>query len=112
MKTLYDIITEAKDGGKPAYDELLYALLAVDALAHFDAQFVLHLSDQVGKLTPQMAEFWAEESFQRNKEALNADPKAWLGWDNDPANPEYRKRRRIAVRLAEAALAGKLDGRG
>ena len=50
MRTLYDIITEAKDGGKPAYDELLYALLAVDALAHFDAQFVLHLSDQVGKL--------------------------------------------------------------
>jgi hypothetical protein len=92
MRTLYDIIAEAKAGGKPAYDELLYALLAVDALAH-------------------MAEFWAEESFQRNKGALNADPKAWLGWDNDPSNPEYRKRRKIAIRLAEAALAGKLDGR-
>ena len=99
MKTLYDIITEAKDGGRPEYDELLYGLLALDALAHFDRDFIMTLPDHRSR--QGNLEFWAEESFKRYKAALDKPPREWLGPNYDPANPHNQDARRTAMALLE-----------
>lgn len=94
MRTLFEIVESAKDGTKPTYDECYWAMLALSALSHFDKQDLRELAH--GKpsklLTPQ---FRSEESFKRWKAALNRDPKSYVGWENDPSNPEYQKRRRL-----------------
>jgi len=88
MKTLYEIIAEAKDGGKPEYDELLYGLLALDALAHFDRDFIISLPEKPSR--QRHLEMWAEETFKRYKSALEKPPREWLGPNYDPANPYYQ----------------------
>ena len=103
MRTLFEIITAAKDGQVPAQDELLYALLALDALLTFDHSFIIELP---GKPEHQKhLELWAEESFGRVKRAMDKSPKDWLGWNNDPANPEYQRRRKIALGICERAMS-------
>jgi hypothetical protein len=84
MKRLKDIIDEVKSGGIPSVDELRYAVCALDALSTFDAS---DLRKNRG---------W-EESFNRWKRTLAVDPKQWVGWENDPDNPEYQKRRAAAM---------------
>lgn len=88
MKKLTDIIDEVKEGGVPSVDELRYAVCALDTLSAFDAS---DLRNNRG---------W-EESFNRRKRALAVDPKKWVGWENDPDNPEYQKRRALALALLD-----------
>lgn len=104
MRTLYDIITEAKDGGKPAYDELLYGLLALDALSHFDREFIITLPDKPSR--QRHLGLYAEESFKRYKAALETSPRDWLGPNYDPANPHNQNARRTAIALLDKLIDG------
>ena len=40
--------------------------------------------------------------------ALNKSPKEWLGWNNDPENPEYQKFHAWGKKLVDEALKGEL----
>jgi hypothetical protein len=40
--------------------------------------------------------------------ALNKSPKEYLGWNNDPENPEYQKFHAMGSRLVDKALRGEL----
>lgn len=102
MRTLYEIISAAKDGEKPSYDELLYALVALEALFTFDHNFIVSLPSEPAH--QKNLELWAEESFQCVKRAMEKSPKDWLEWNNDPANPEYQRRRKAALKLADRVL--------
>ncbi len=106
MRTLGEIITAAKDGEKPSYDELLYALVALEALFTFDHSFVVELPYKPSH--QKHPELWSEESFNRVKRAMEKPPKDWLGWNNDPANPEYQKRRKVALAIWDKATKGEL----
>lgn len=92
MRTLFEIINSAKDGQMPAYEECYWAMLAFSHLHYFDHSAILRL----GKGTPlAIPEFQAKESLRRFKAALEISPREWVGWNNDPANPEYQKEREI-----------------
>lgn len=99
MRTLGEIIELTRDGGRPEYDELRYALCALDALGTFDRQAFLRLANKKTN-----GEWEWNESFRRTREAFGKSPKDWVGWNNDPDNPEFLQRRAAAKRLADRFL--------
>lgn len=100
MRTLGEIIEAAKDGQKPDHDECYYAMLALAALNAFNGQDVLSLHPSSGKVfNADRLQRLSEEAFERNKRCHAADPKQYIGWDHDPANPEYQKFRKMSQRL-------------
>ena len=95
---LIDIIETVKDGGQPEYEDLLYAVIALEALRHFDSSALRRL----GFAKPSAknnAEYQAEESFQRAKRAMQKPPKEYVGWNNDPKNPDYQKTGQISKKI-------------
>lgn len=98
MRTLGEIIESAKKGNKPSWDECYWAMLALDALHNFDSRALRNLAYKE-KNPPNFSKLQADESFRRCKAALAKSPKDWVGRNNDPANPEYQKRRNIALKL-------------
>lgn len=105
MKTLGELIEAVKNNEQPVYEELRYAVLALESLLSFDSQAFIGLAEaereQRKPLLTGSAVFQWEEHFNRNKRALGTVPKEWIGWENDPGNPEYQKRRQIALKLWE-----------
>lgn len=103
MRTLLEIIEDAKVGNATTHEECLYALLAYAALAYFDEAALRHLAFEPSKFrTPERE---AEQSFKRWKTALGKSPQEWLGPGNDPATEECRARVLLARRLFDKVLA-------
>lgn len=100
MKTLSEIIDEVQDGGKPDYDDLRYAFVAVSALRHFDANAInkLYLREKDGKYKKELfgLEWAAKESFNRFKTALAVPPKQYVGVQHDPDTEECQRFRKMA----------------
>lgn len=99
MRTLFEIIESAKSGGRPEYDELRYALCALDSLSTFDRMDTRRPAN-VG------SEIRAEESFRRWKTALGKSPKDWLGPENDPDSAEVQERRAMSLKIFQAVANG------
>ena len=95
-----------RSGERPEYEELRYAICAMEALATFDSQALSKLAqaelDGKKPVLTSSAVFQYEEHFNRNKRALDTDPAAYVGWNNDPDNPEFVQRRKAAIKLVEA----------
>ena len=102
MRTLGEIIESALSGEMPTHEECYWAMLAIRALGFFDRQALKHLADVPEKLRNPTHD--VERSFTRWKMALGKNPKEYIGWDNDPSNPEYQRFRGISVKLAEKVL--------
>ncbi|MDD2885303.1 MAG: hypothetical protein PHT48_09695 [Dechloromonas sp.] len=98
MKNLGDIIEMVRNGEKPDYEELRYAICAMDALMTFDRMALMKLAEAEndGKqpFLTYSAKYQYEENFNRVKRALEKSPKEFVGWNNDPENPEFLERRR------------------
>jgi hypothetical protein len=103
MKNLGEIIDQVRSGEKPDYEELRYAICAMDALMTFDRMALMKLSvaESEGKkpVLIYSAQWQFEENFNRVKRALGQSPKDFVGWNNDPENPEFLKRRKVSLRL-------------
>lgn len=103
MKKLGEIIDEVMDGGRPEYDELRYALIAVNALRGFDSRAIMKLWDKErnGKYKANLfgLEWEARESHTRAQKAMEVDPKTYVGPDHDPDNPECQKFRKAAKNM-------------
>ena len=95
-RTLVEIVEGAKDGERPTAEECYWAMLALDALTHFDRDALMRLIDESARV-----EIAANESLRRFKQAMQIEPRAYMGWSNDPANPEYQKGRQMAQRILE-----------
>ena len=102
MRTLSDILEDVKSGGKPDYDELYYSVLAMEALMVFNNSDMRRLT----RIPGPIIKMTATESFRRFKEALEKNPKEWVGWNNDPGNPEFQKRRQAAISLVKKIAGG------
>jgi hypothetical protein len=104
MRTTYEIIELAQDGGLPEYDELLYALLAVNANATMDRNKLYEhmLAEQPKELF--FRKLLAENSYNATRTMLNKSPKEWLGDEFDPRNQDYQKRRKTHRKIAEKFL--------
>lgn len=103
MRTLFEIIELVKDGGKPDYEELLYSVIALDALWHFDHHAIHRMAHEKENFFNN-PEYQSEESYRRLKAALDKDPKSYVGWGNDPKNPSYQEFRKWAINLADKVL--------
>lgn len=90
MKDLATIITECKDGLRPDYDELRYAVLALHSLVYFANQDV-----KMACMRRTSMDGIQISNTNRYHAALNKSPKEFLGKEYDPDDPEYQKRRDI-----------------
>lgn len=104
-KTLSEIIESVRDGGRPDYEDLRYAICAMEALATFDRNALMRLADAEREgsrpFLVRSAVWQLNEYFGRTKRAGAKPPKEWIGWSNDPDNPEFLERRAAAKRLLE-----------
>lgn len=100
MKTLSEIVNAVRDGERPDYEDLRYAICALEALQVFDTQALMKLAEaERGGEKPFMttsARWQWEEHFNRQKRARAKPPKEYVGWNNDPENPEFLARRATA----------------
>jgi hypothetical protein len=103
MRSLGEIIEDARSGGSPDAEELKYAVCAMSGLMVFDRSAFMSLAEAEEKgqkpFLTRSAKWQWEEHFRRHKTAYEKDPKDWLGWNNDPANPECLARQAAAKRL-------------
>ena len=108
MRNLGEIIEACRNGEKPDVEELRYAVCAMDALMTFDRQAIWKLADaeREGKkpFLVYSAIYQRDENFGRVKRALAKDPKSYVGWNNDPDNPEFLKRRGQSIKLVESLI--------
>ena len=104
MRTLLEIIESIKDGEEPTREELYYSVLALEALSSFD-----HMDFRRLLKKPDSRFFTIEwlnnEVFNRSKNAYRKSPKDWVGWDNDPHNPDYQGMRVMHKRLFDKIIA-------
>ena len=102
MRTLFEIIEAVKDGERPEYDELRYALLATDFMLTDISQFVLMDLYGKGKL-----EDWDKKKYEtkceHRRKALNTDPKTYVG-SFDPDLPDRQKEREFHKKLFEKIM--------
>lgn len=105
MRTLGEIINAARNGERPEYDELRYAVCALDGLSTFDRVAFGRLAEaeQENKrpMLTNSAVWQNEENFRRWKNALGMSPREYLGPRYDPDNPESVKRRKAAIAFTE-----------
>lgn len=108
-KTLGDILDEVQDGGKPEYDDLRYALLAMSALRHFDSDAIFNMArkEKEGKYHADLfgLQYQVEQSFRRIHDALNVPPKHYVGPSHDPDTEECQKFRRFGKALLKKVAA-------
>lgn len=104
MRTLFEIIEEVKDGGKPDYDELRYALLAYQSMFVMDHNKLLNELTSEKETKPFIKKMMAQNSFDMYKKALNKSPKEWLGPNYDPDNPDCQKFHKMAGKLFDKVI--------
>lgn len=105
--TLFQIISAVRDGERPDYDDLRYAICAMEALSTFDGMAFRRLAKaERGERPGVSADREWQEHFRRHKQAGEKPPKEYVGWNNDPDNPEFLKRRGISKRVMDALTEG------
>lgn len=105
MRTLIEITEGAKDGKMPSHEECYWAMLALSHLHYFEVSDQRAMNAASNNVRRKMI---ADEAFRRRKVAMSKSPKEWVGWSNDPCNPEYQKMRAIAFEVFEKATGEKL----
>jgi hypothetical protein len=109
--TLNEIIEVVRSGEKPEYDDLRYAVCALDALSTFDRMSFMRLARAEWEGKSQSTQTQWEDHFNRHKRAGDTPPKVYVGWNNDPDNPDFLARRRASMRALGAELATPSEGR-
>lgn len=109
MRNLSEIIEDCKTNGTPDYEELRYSVLVMTSVLNMvNSELIkLYVTGEMPK------EFIRKMKLEGGtctmyRTALNKSPKEYLGWNNDPENPEYQKFHAIGTRLVEKALKGEL----
>jgi len=105
MRTLHEIIEAVKSNQDATVEEMTYAICAMSALSAFDTKSLMNWNkaEKEGR-KPFMiysGEYNFKEHHRRWHEALNISPKKYVGWENDPANPNYQEFRKFALRLVD-----------
>lgn len=106
MRSLFEIVEDVKDNKKPDYEELRYALLVYSFMLSMDHR---HLREELLKEERSaqfIREMKAQNSFDMFKGALNKSPKDYIGWGDDPENPEYQKFRVMGGKLLDRIIGG------
>lgn len=104
MRILADIVEDVKCNKKPDYEELRYALLVYNFMFFMDHK-VLGEELSREKETPKfIRDMRLKNSFDMYHNALNKSPKEYLGWNDDPENPEYQKFHEMGSKLVDKVI--------
>lgn len=109
MRTLYEIIKDVKDNKSPDYEELRYALLVYESMFNMNTITLRSILSSDREIPKPIKDLMWENSYKMAHTALNQSPKEYLGWNNDPENPDYQKFRQAGNELIEKILSGQ-DG--
>ena len=104
MRKLEDIMEDILLGKEPTYEELYYSLLVYRFMFNMDHNNLKKelIGDKVSnEIIKKMK---AQNSHDMLKGALSKSPKEYLGWKNDPKNPEYKERRVIANKVLDKVI--------
>lgn len=109
-KTLAEIIEAVRDGQRPDYEDLRYAICAMEALGTFNRRTLMRLAEaeerDQRRILGASAQWQLQEHFRREQQAYTKPPKEWVGWNNDPENPECLERRALAKRVMAKFTGG------
>jgi hypothetical protein len=105
MRKLADIIEDCKLNKRPEYDELRYAVIALTSLMNMSSGKLMRFYKEDTKPIDKLL---IDNFYNAYHTALNKSPKDWLGWNNDPENPEYQRFHAIGSKLVDKALNGEL----
>ncbi|MEK4882657.1 MULTISPECIES: hypothetical protein [Paenibacillus] len=101
MRTLFEIVEDAKDGKSPENNELLYALLVYCSMFNIEHR---QLREELMRDQPQpqfLRDMKLKSMFDMFNTALEKSPKEYLGWNNDPANQDYLRQRVEGKKLVD-----------
>lgn len=110
MRTLFEIIEEVKDNKRPDYEELRYALLVYNFMMFMDHKNLREELLSEKRSSEFIRKFKAQNSHDMFRNALSKSPKDYLGWNEDPENPEYQKRRKLSEKIYDNFLAKREKG--
>ncbi len=105
MRNLSDIVEDCKLNKEVDYQELKYALLVYVSLMNMASMTIRNIKPDTRELILNMKKDNIHKMYHT---ALNKSPKEYLGWNNDPENPEYQKFHQIGNKLVDKALKGEL----
>ena len=105
MRNLIEIIEDCKLNKKSSIDELRYSVIALTSLMNMATSTLRKLYKEDMNALEKMR---LENIRNAYSTALNKSPKEWLGWNNDPENPEYQKFHAWGKKLVDEALKGEL----
>jgi len=106
MRNLADIIEECKLNGRPDYDELRYSVLVMTGILNLvNSELVrLYVEGEMPRELIRKMKLDGGVCTMYGK-ALNKSPKEYLGWNNDPENPEYQKFHAMGNKLLDKIIA-------
>lgn len=109
MRILAEIIEDCKTNGRPDYEELRYSVLVMTGILNLVNSELVRLYVE-GKMPSEIVRKMELDSgiCTMYGKALNKSPKEYLGWNNDPENPEYQRFHAMGKKLVEKALKGEL----
>jgi len=105
MKSLFELIEDCKLNEPVDGQELRYAVIALTTLLNMASSKLMRFCT---KDISSLDKMQIENFFNANRSAINKSPKDWLGWDNDPANPEYQSFHKMATNIVDKAIKGEL----
>jgi hypothetical protein len=109
---LLDIIEAVKSNEPVGTEDMIYTILALDNLLFFERQSIRTLANGGrGNQKPSFIYdplYQEKESFRRIKNAIEKDPKEWLGWNNDPKNPDYQYDKEMAHKVLDKIISKRL----
>ncbi|MCK9220880.1 MAG: hypothetical protein M0P47_12650 [Bacteroidales bacterium] len=106
MKTLSEIIDDCQLNNAIDNESLTYAVLALNSLSNFKSNLIYRIYEK--ESTDRFDKMKIDNIHKTTKSAMSKTPKEWLGWENDPQNPEYQKFHALGLKLMQKALNGEL----
>ena len=101
MKKLSEIIDYCKRNKEVDAYDLKYAVVALTYLLNMaNSKLLKFYKNDMNKLDKLIL----ENHYKACNAAMNKPPKEWLGWNNDPENPEYQKFHAWGSKLVDKAM--------
>ena len=105
MKNLFEFIEDCKLNEPVDGQDLRYAVIALTTLLNMASSKLMRFCT---KDISSLDELRIVHLYKTYNTALTNSPKDWLGWSNDPANPEYQSFHKMATNIVDKAIKGEL----
>ena len=105
---LGEIIDSIKHNKPVDIEDMIYAILMLDSLWFWEKRAIRDMADVKRGYRKAMLNgdplFQEKESLRRSQTSYDKNPKEWMGWENDPKNPDYQKRIEIGNKILEKLM--------